>query len=122
MFNRLLDLFIKFDLATAEDDRRITVSEQVNFLLKNGIIAPPCSVGQTVYIIDEPDMEDPYILDVEVSGVGYDKNGLWITLDLPLGFHQNQYIVEESIGKTVFLSEEDAERFLEENYNKGISL
>lgn len=86
----------------------------VPYLLDNGVIVPPCKVGQTVYIIDEPDFEDPYVLDVKVSAAGQDKGGVWVTLDLPLGFKQSQYIGACSIGQTVFLTEEEAEKALKE--------
>lgn len=92
-----------------------TTIKVVDQLLANGVIAPPCKVGQTVYIIDDPDFEDPYVLDVKVSAVGRDEGGIWIAMDLPLGFKKfDELIGVDAIGQTVFLTEEDAEKALKE--------
>ena len=91
-----------------------TVQTIADYLLENGVIVPPCKVGQAVYIIDEPDFEDDYVLEVQVSGVGRDIGGVWVTMDLPLGFKRSGYIGATDIGKTVFLTKEEAEQALKE--------
>lgn len=84
-------------------------------LLANGIVVPSVSVGQTVYIIDEGDEgTEPYVLEVKVAEIGYDVSGFWIEMKLPLGLKQSAYVVEDSFGKTVFLSQEEAEQKLKE--------
>ena len=79
-------------------------SEQIaDHLLDNGIIVPPVKVGQTVYIITEVSKT---IIEVAVIGVW--QCALNIALITEVGtIHQN------SIGKTVFTSREDAEKALE---------
>lgn len=85
-----------------------------DFLLENGVIVPPCKVGDTVYIIDEPDFDEPYVLDVTTTDIGYDIGGFWITMNLPLGLKMSAHIGERSFGKTVFLTSEEAEAALKE--------
>jgi hypothetical protein len=70
-------------------------------------------VGQTVYIIDDymDEVSEPYVLDVKVLAIHYDKDGLGVTLKLPLGMRQIGYF---KIGKTVFLDRAQAEAKLKE--------
>ena len=90
-----------------------TSAEIADYLLANGVIVPPCKVGDTVYIIDEGDeCTEPYVLDVTITAIGYDIGGFWITMDLPLGIKMSAHIGERSFGKTVFLTKEEAEAAL----------
>ncbi len=83
-------------------------------LIENGVIVPPCKVGQIVYIIVDFDTEEPYVMDVEVVELGQSKNGQWVTVDLPLGLKINRYISWDDIGKDIFLTKEQAEQKLKE--------
>ncbi len=86
-----------------------------NDILANGVIVPPCKVGDTVYIIDEADgyeeESEPYALGVEVLQLFVNKNGIALDLKLPLGMRLNTWAV---VGKNVFLTKEDAEKALAE--------
>ena len=86
------------------------VEEVADYLLANGIIVPPCKVGDKVYnicsIFDESTLKSktiikPRIIDF-VSKVGFiiESKGL--------------VIGEKDFGKTVFLTKEDAEEKLNE--------
>jgi len=94
-------------------------AEIADYLLANGVIVPPCKVGQTVYIIDEGDEStEPYVLEVTVTVIGYDIGGFWITMDLPLGLKMSAHIGERSFGKTVFLTKSQAEEALKNEQEK----
>ena len=84
-----------------------------DYLLANGVIVPPCKVGGTVYIIDEAEDEcsEDYVLDVKVNQFIINKHGIAVDLELPLGLRLNTWAV---IGKTVFLTREEAEQKLKE--------
>ena len=72
-----------------------------DYLLANGVIVPPCKVGQTVYEFDyDFEREETYVVDTTVTGFAI------ITFEEIHSFRQ--------IGKTVFLSKEDAEKALAE--------
>ena len=91
------------------------LSIYADHLLANGVIVSPFAVGQTVYIIDdEVDYGEDYVLDVKVSAVGKEVGGVWATLELPLGFKRSAYVGAFEVGKTVFLTKEDAEQALKE--------
>lgn len=85
-----------------------------DYLLDDGWIRPPCKVGQIVYIINDFDTEEPYVLPVEVVELGQSKNGQWVALDLPLGLKISRYISWDNIGKDVFFTEDHAEQKLKE--------
>lgn len=71
-------------------------------LLANGIVVPPVKVGQKVYIITEVSKT---ITEVAVIGVWQCASNTAIITEVGT-IHQN------SIGKTVFLTREEAEKML----------
>lgn len=64
-----------------------------DYLLKNGVIVPPCKVGDVIYETDGIRIYESIIRKViyETKGIAFD---------------------ESAIGKSVFLSRDDAERAL----------
>lgn len=77
---------------------------RADFLLANGVIVPPCKVGQTVYSIDNcinrPEM-------IVVTSIHHHKKHTFFSA---LSRSQREYCFEEKdIGKTVFLTKEEAE-------------
>lgn len=69
--------------------------EFADFLIEQGIILPPCKVGQTVY---------------QTDGVRIYKS----TIKNTVYYTENIAFDERAIGKTVFLTKEEAERALAE--------
>lgn len=67
-----------------------------DYLLENGVIVPPCKIGNTIYQYDN----DGRIYQSNVKNVIYDT--------------ENIAFDEREIGKTVFLTREEAEKALEE--------
>ena len=81
-----------------------TMYEEIaDHLLDNGVIVPPVKMGQTVYIITEVSKT---IIEVAVIGVWQCASNTAIITEVGT-IHQN------SIGKTVFLTREEAEKMLE---------
>lgn len=91
-----------------------------DYLLQNGVAVLSCKVGDVVYCLYQPPKEETRIAEVEIDTfeihkgyiviVGYDK-------------HDNEgfcyrYFTRE-IGKTVFLTKEEAEKALERSKNNG---
>lgn len=76
---------------------------QADHLLKNGVIAPPCKVGDTVYAI--ACWHGRYVIrDVEVCNYTIIEND-WKIVDL-----YGDYWSANNFGKTVFFTREEAER------------
>lgn len=76
-------------------------------LLANGVIVPPCKVGDTVYMIYWDDGIEPFIEEDKIIKVSTQK--FWL---------KYCYFNYDDIGKTVFLTREEAERALKESEMK----
>ena len=88
--------------------------EIADYLLENGVIVPPCKVGQIVYQI-QPTRKRVQAYEV----TAYKFNGRsyffsWVLKDRE-GFYENvEGFSDIQIGKTVFLTREEAEKALKE--------
>lgn len=97
MKDRLIDLIHDSDLSL--DSVRLA-----DYLLANGVIVPPCKVGQTVYCIRYDKARKPFVKPLGVLSVTmYGKGGFTIFTTK-----------EDTFGKTVFLTQEEAEKALAE--------
>ena len=96
-----------------------------DFLLANGVIVPPCKVGDTVYVPWRYAFQRGIAM-VEVQEIKlYDTNQSHCMFFIDMEsddeyFNQSfgGWKTEQSIGKTVFLSREDAEKALAERSGK----
>ena len=117
MRDRLIEL-LKSGIKQLENQAGArTFGDLADHLLANGVIVPPCKVGDTVYIIDEAEDEcsEDYVLDVKVLQFFINKHGIAVDLELPLGLRLNTWAV---IGRNVFLTKEEAEKALAERSGK----
>ena len=86
-------------------------------LLANGVIVPPCKVGDTVYIVDGT---TDGIVEGNITNFEYNIYTTpqeWITVvgNYPfVGELREKNRIDLLIGKTVFLTKEDAEKALKE--------
>ena len=119
---RLIDLMIE---AKRTDSETGSFSEYLaDYLLEHGVIVPPCKVGDTVYIPWHWNNKNG-IAFAEVEEIKiYDSNNHYMFLiDLQSDdeeFNQSfgGWKIGKSIGKTVFLTREEAERALKEREQK----
>lgn len=79
-------------------------------LLANGVILPPCNEGNTVYWVLE-DFGGRYVSEDTVTEVG--AKGFWVS-QVPAENGIDDFTPWEEIGKTVFLTREEAEKALKE--------
>ena len=92
-----------------------------DYLLANGVIVPPCKVGDMVYFIYETYDEEGInrcVLDCKVEQLGIDSKATWFQLKLPLGVKLSGYFRSNTLGETVFLTKEEAEKALERSEGK----
>ena len=95
-------------------DRNKCLNEQANYLLANGVIVPPCNVGDTVYEIQpiRNRVQAYTIIVVKYNGRFWTFS--WVLKDRK-GFYGNvEGFSSHQIGKTVFLTKEEAEQALKE--------
>lgn len=82
----------------------INTTSIADHLIKNGVVVPPCKVGDTVYY---PYEYGNVVLEKTVIKIVIEKEDRW--LDIGVSF-----LPFENIGKTVFLTKEEAEQKLKE--------
>jgi hypothetical protein len=101
MRNRLIELqseaWIEWQRSTTDVD---FVEYYADHLLANGVIVPPVKVGQTVWRTDGVRLYENTVGAMTFTT----RHTLWFTED--------GSFVEAAIGKTVFLTREDAEKAL----------
>ena len=95
--------------APAAPNGERNVASIADHLLENGIIVPPCKVGDTLYSIVE---------GIDQIFVGEVYEGFFGRYGIAFRSTRKGYLAlsftEEDIGKTVFLSREEAEKALAE--------
>jgi hypothetical protein len=79
-------------------------------LLAEGVIVPPCKVGQTVYVLGQTG-HTPTVLKGTVDQLVFNKNNPHIDVGFENSFAWDYRA--EDFGKTVFLTREEAEQALE---------
>ena len=93
----------------------LNCSKLADYLLEHGVIVLPCKVGDRVYDITGRKTVSVY----KVRAIRVELFGLFIEWDIVEGFVWQSLsgINADEIGKTVFLTREDAERALKEREN-----
>lgn len=110
-------LLKKQDILSWPSDKKLEFVAQ--YLLANGVILPPCKIGDTVYYIHEELTMDGVKTVISTRKItGYGGNGLnpvWMVSAVPyeLRFHPSEF------GRTVFLTREEAEAELERRRKEG---
>ena len=103
------------DKAVDEDEFMYPADVQTTFiadyLLANGVIVPPCKVGDKVYLVG---VFTGQIIETKVIGIAYNESGIYLLLE-----NFTVTSVAEQLGKTVFLTKEGAEEKLKELNNNA---
>ena len=91
----------------------------VCFKDRNRIVELPCKVGDTVYVIDDMGDEEYSVAPCTISAIRYEcketDRKIIIMTESFLAPFTNSWV----LGKTVFLTREEAERTLKERENNG---
>ena len=83
-----------------------------NHLLANGVIVPPCKVGDIVYKIMDIESVHRQILEVEVLSIRIeDKMKFFVKTVKNYLYCYDEYSIDD-FGKSVFLTREEAEQAL----------
>lgn len=86
-----------------------------DYLLANGVIVPPCKVGDTIYVKFKKEVYPVFVYAVRVDTKKNDKRiCVSGTFELAMSYKHdyNATFKWESIGKSVFLTREAAEKAL----------
>jgi hypothetical protein len=120
MRDRLVELIVDAENAVYQEKPYFTDTERIgrvaDHILAEGIIVPPCKVGQTVYVLtyDSPTgIEKSRVKRMVLKEL---QDGTTIKIIVPCVFDDWGKAVREfypeDFGKTVFLTREEAEKAL----------
>lgn len=91
-----------------------------DYLLANGVVVPPCKIGDTLYYPWSYDgISGITILEVSCIKIYVQGRCLVFYTDVESDMPMPNCFTIEDFGKTVFLTREEAEKFLEELNNNG---
>ena len=125
---RLIELLKKApygaNAITLSDKHKDSIlGEIADYLLENGVIVPPVSLGDKIYEIISPKDREPYFITATVCAVHIAdgsrnscqrKRESYIIAECPGTKYVHKYPISK-FGKTVFLTREEAEKALEES-------
>lgn len=113
--DRLIELLVNFrkpDNPITQMAERMIIERIADYLLANGVIVPPCKVGDKVYLPCLNDWGD--IENYTITEFVLDNDGLLFVVD---DEDRETHPIEE-IGTDVFLTKEEADKKLEERNGK----
>lgn len=88
----------------------VILEEYAEELLANGVIVPPCKVGDKIYcLFKHCDHTETEVIEVEIDTFEIHKD--YTIINGYCGAHCYRYFTHE-VGKTVFLTKEEAEKEL----------
>ena len=92
----------------------VCIDDEADYLLANGVIVPPCKVGDTVFFLHNGiELCEAMIINIEDNY--YTNPQMWITVEFfskVIGTNTYKNRIDLMLGKTVFLTKEEAEREL----------
>lgn len=118
--DRLIELLSGKSIDTYAD-----VEYVADYLIANGVIVPPCKVGQTIYYHFQFSNKSilPFTRKAKVKKIYCCNNKMRFIIDVELMDANERGIIKffgfEDFGKTVFLTKEEAEKALKERADNG---
>lgn len=113
MRDRLIEI-IKSSLMKHIDKSCKLAENITDDLLSEGVIVPPCKVGDKAFFVhemcDENGKEGYTISEGEVHGISKDRSGIWVFCRYDSGL--TYYHTADDFGKEVFLMRMGAEKAL----------
>ena len=93
-----------------------SIDSLADHLLSNGVIVPPCKVGDTVYVINDWEVEKTTVFSMKIEST----DSHWMTfvkakiIDHGIKFEEGHWYMLKTFvfGKTAFLAREEAEKAL----------
>lgn len=95
-------------------DTMIDCEYVASYLLDNGVIVPPCKVGDTVYQIMDIESVHRQILELKVLRIEITETTMFFVKTIKKFRYNYGKFSLEDFGKTVFLTPEEAEKALAE--------
>ncbi|MBQ7296435.1 MAG: hypothetical protein IJW86_09635 [Clostridia bacterium] len=107
----LIELISKPMIVADSNDRKMIATAYAERILSDGWIRPPCKVGASIYEITRNFISEFRVRFIEIGTC----SNLFLHTDLVSGIvYSGEVFPESEIGKTVFLTREEAEKTLVE--------
>lgn len=107
MRERLIELLQEF---TDNNNGGGSNHRRADYLLENGVLVPPCKVGDEVYFVCVDENCEDYIDKGKVYAISQNENTLWFSVRYLSGLRYDH--TSSDFGKTLFFTKEEAERAL----------
>ena len=101
-----------------KDDNCDFDTREADYLIANGVIVPPCKVGDKVYVVDCTRLGN-MIFECTIEEISHYTYGTYYYLNWGLHIPRFKACQEKSFGKTVFLTREEAEQALQRKEDEG---
>ena len=112
---KLIELIANAHRFFLEDDDYESLDEYIaDHLLANGVIVPPCKVGDKVYVIRQNKVKQCDVVFIGLSAEERCSHFNFVEYYADGSFHKSYSMVFDVIGKTVFLTKEEALKALKE--------
>ena len=113
MRDRLIKLLKNARSLYAQEDSGKTMYEEfADYLLENGVIVPPCKVGDKVYYVSESPLnlsvQANTIYEADVSRIITTRYGTTLVIQIHNSYGCTEIPDVNDFGKTVFLTKEEA--------------
>ena len=115
--DRLIEIILKSDIlcdSCGEYSNSYCAEAIADYLLANGVIVPPCKVGDTVYTYGAKQIKE-----WEITFVGKNSRNEYKFIAVVGKCEDLLTFWNYEIGKTVFLTKEEAEKALKERGDNG---
>lgn len=111
---RLVELISSVETVEDITVEPIACNRLADYLLANGVIVPPCKVGDKVYILKDGKVTNYFVLEISkhYNGTMYFETVPQDVRGCPQWFNVSNRFTDKNIGKTVFLTREEAEKAL----------
>jgi hypothetical protein len=121
MRDRLIELIFDSNQfnAWSVEDKWDRIEFLADYLLANGVIVPPCKVGDEVFVYNRSTQRiyKNRVYCVHIFGKGMCKNKISVEYKNIYGAVSERRFAWAQFGKTVFLTKEEAENALSERRN-----
>lgn len=122
MKDRLIELLYEKQHQLIESGEPFALESYADYLLENGVIVPPCKVGDTVYRVVELVNSERFVVEgiafeyTETFESGTTKKRIyfWANGEEFTRRNYSLWLEISEFGKTVFLTREKAEQALQE--------
>lgn len=115
MRDRLIEILDKTFAEQYEKRRLLTATHTAEYLLKNGVIVPPCKVGDVAYILSGFSVIERKVTGFQYSTDMTKLNRILIDLVTDKEGNTNTfYFSADKINKSIFFTREEAEKALKE--------